>query len=87
MREAGRTLCRAAWKFARSDIHYFAGMNQLFRRFYQGILEGTEGPIPPGEIRRVTALMDKIFCACDSSHDVSASERQSHIVAALGTAG
>jgi predicted dehydrogenase len=59
--EAGRLLARNAWKFFRSDIHYFAGMNRLFTLFYQAILEGGPPPIPYSEIYRVTALMDEIF--------------------------
>jgi hypothetical protein len=64
MTEAARSLRRSLWRFARSDIHYFAGMNRLFTLFYRSILGEGDTPIPPAEIRRVTALMDRIFDAC-----------------------
>jgi predicted dehydrogenase len=64
MREATRTLRRAVWKFVRSDIHYFAGMNRLIRMFYSAVLEQGEPPIPYRDIRYVTSLMDQIFSEC-----------------------
>lgn len=57
-------LSRNLWRFARSDIHYFAGMKELFERFYRTILFGESAPIPPSEIYRVTLLMDRIFEHC-----------------------
>jgi predicted dehydrogenase len=67
-REAGRNLARNLWRFFRNDLHYFAGMNRLFSLFYRAVREGTESPIPPAEIRRVTALMDEIFRCCRRPH-------------------
>lgn len=61
--QAVRSLGRGLWRFARSDLQYFAGMNRLFQLFYQAIREGGPSPIPPQEIRRVTAIMDDIFAA------------------------
>jgi predicted dehydrogenase len=63
MAQAARSAARNLWRFARSDLQYFAGMNELFRRFYRAILTGGEPPIPEREIRRVTAIMDDIFAA------------------------
>jgi hypothetical protein len=63
-RESARTLRRNAWRFARSDMHYFAGLRELSRRFYAAIQSGGDPPIPYTEIRRVTALMDHIFDQC-----------------------
>lgn len=67
-REAARTLRKSLRSFARNEIHYFAGMNRLFTLFYKAIREGGEVPTPPREIRRLTAIMDRIFenCAADS---------------------
>lgn len=48
-------------RFVRADFHYFAGMGNLFRLFYRSILDGTDPPIPYGEILRVTRIMDDIF--------------------------
>lgn len=61
MGEAARSAARNAYRFLRARQHYFAGMRALFEAFYQAILDGGEPPIPFGEIRRVTALMDQIF--------------------------
>ncbi len=68
--EAGRSLARNLWKLLRADLHYFAGMNRLFGLFYDAVRDGGPPPIPYGEIRRVTALMDKIFeCCRDGEQD------------------
>lgn len=64
LREAAGSLRRNLMKFARSDIHYFAGMNRLFTLFYQAIMDGAPLPIPPEEIRRVTVWMDEVFRQC-----------------------
>jgi predicted dehydrogenase len=63
-REASRSLRRNVWRFLRSEIHYFAGLRELSRRFYEAIQTGGDPPIPYREIRRVTALMDEIFEQC-----------------------
>jgi predicted dehydrogenase len=64
LREAGRTLGRSLRSFARNEIHYFSGMNRLFTLFYKAIREGGELPTPSHEIRRLTAIMDRIFHGC-----------------------
>ncbi|QDT55390.1 4-carboxy-2-hydroxymuconate-6-semialdehyde dehydrogenase [Caulifigura coniformis] len=63
-RDAGRNLRRNLWRFARADIHYFAGLNGLSERFYASIRDGGPAPISPAEIVRVTRLMDRIFEEC-----------------------
>jgi predicted dehydrogenase len=67
--EAARALGKNLYRFLRSDLHYFEGMRRLFSRFYEAILEGGEPPIPYGEIRRVTAMMDDIFESCRAEAD------------------
>lgn len=62
--ESCGNLFRNAWRFAWGDIHYFAGMKNLFESFYRSILFGDPTPVPPAEIRRVTAIMDQIFDHC-----------------------
>jgi predicted dehydrogenase len=62
--EAGCLLARNVWRFLKSDIHYFAGMNRLFTLFYDAVLSGGPLPVPYGEVRRVTTLMDEIFQRC-----------------------
>jgi predicted dehydrogenase len=59
--EAGRNLRGNLWRFAKADIHYFAGLKGLCERFYASILEGAAAPIEADEIVRVTRLMDRIF--------------------------
>ena len=64
------SLFRAIWNFARNDIHYFAGMNSLFRQFYDSIRDNSESPISETETIRVTQIMDNIFSsAADNSED------------------
>jgi predicted dehydrogenase len=64
--EGAGSLRRNLGRLLRADLHFFAGMNRLFTRFYRAILEGGAPPIPYAEIRRVTALMDQIFRSCRS---------------------
>lgn len=47
--------------FAKSDFHYFAGMNHLIKAFYASILDGGDPPIPPRDILRIATWMDEIF--------------------------
>jgi predicted dehydrogenase len=70
--EAGRLLARNLWRFLRADIHYFAGMNRLFRLFYEAIRRGGPPPVPYAEVRRVTALMDEAFRCCREKHSEGA---------------
>ena len=62
--EAARSWGRNLWRFARSDLHYFAGMNRLFREFYRAVHAGGPSPTPPRDVRRVTVIMDDVFEAC-----------------------
>src|SRR5262245_21461710 len=77
LREAAGSLRRSIWAFVRSDMHFFAGMNRLIAEFYQAIAKGGQPPIPEHEIRRVSAIMDRIFEACrlDKSAATSALDR------------
>jgi predicted dehydrogenase len=69
--QATRTLAGNLSRFLRSDMHYFAGMRNLFERFYECISTGGEPPIPSTEIRRVTRLMDTIFEQCRASEETT----------------
>jgi len=62
--EAGATTARNVWRFIRSDLQYFGGMNRLFSDFYHAIQNDQQPPIAASEIRRVTVIMDDIFAAC-----------------------
>jgi len=57
LREGTRNLAR----FARSDFHYFSGMNRLFAMFYESIVTGGPPPIPYRDILRISAMIDEIF--------------------------
>jgi predicted dehydrogenase len=62
LREGLRNLRR----FARSDFHFFAGLNQLFRLFYRSILDGSAPPISERDILRVSWLMDEVWAGIRS---------------------
>ena len=59
--EAAGNLRRAVAAFIRSDLHYFAGMNELMTRFYDSIENDSAPPIAYRDILRVSAMMDEIF--------------------------
>jgi predicted dehydrogenase len=81
-RQSWRALRRNAGRFARSDLHYFAGMRGLIQAFYTAILDGGAPPIPFAEMRRVTRIMDTIFGQCranamaDDAHNCDAGMRE-----------
>jgi len=62
--EAMRNVRRGFGRFLRAEGHYFSGMQELFRRFYGAILNGTELPVSYDETVRVTGLMDCMFEQC-----------------------
>jgi predicted dehydrogenase len=70
VREARRAWLRNVRRFLRSELHFFSGMHNLLELFYASILQGSEPPIPPTEILRVTAIMDDVFRACGAA-DIS----------------
>ncbi|MCC6558639.1 MAG: Gfo/Idh/MocA family oxidoreductase [Polyangiaceae bacterium] len=57
LREGGKNVLR----FARSDFHFFSGLNRLIRLFYDSITTGSDLPISYRDMLRVTAMMDEIF--------------------------
>jgi predicted dehydrogenase len=48
-------------QFRRSEFHFFAGMSELLRQFYEGIRIGGAPPIPYAEILRVANVMDRVI--------------------------
>jgi predicted dehydrogenase len=56
-----RAGAKNAWRFARSQFHALAGMDDLVKRFYQSILHDHDPPIAYDDILRVAILMDRIF--------------------------
>ncbi len=53
-------------RFMKSDFQFFAGMNELFRRFYRSIEEKTDPPIAYERIVRIAGWMDEIFAQVDA---------------------
>jgi predicted dehydrogenase len=64
LKEAARNFRSNAARFRRSDLHFFQGMNTLFRAFYRSIAEGTPPPVTHADARRVTSIMDMVFAEC-----------------------
>jgi predicted dehydrogenase len=62
IREGGRNMMR----FARSDFHFFSGLNRLFTAYYACIHEDGPPPIPMRDILRVAGIMDEIFRQLDA---------------------
>jgi predicted dehydrogenase len=56
-RAGGRNIIR----FARSDFHYFAGMNRLLALFYEAIRTDGAPPIAYADIARVAAMQEEIY--------------------------
>lgn len=69
--EATANLRRNSWDFFRCRQQFFAGMRQLFTRFYAAIREDGEPPISYADIRRVTQWMDEIFRRYNEELEVS----------------
>lgn len=59
--EHARSSLRNARRFAASDYHFFAGMNELIRRFYDSILNHAPLPIATRDMLRIAWIMDEIF--------------------------
>lgn len=59
--EYARSAVRNVKRFAASDYHFFAGMNELIRRFYESILHGAPLPISTRDMLRIAWIMDQIF--------------------------
>ncbi len=59
--EYARAAARNAARFATSDYHFFAGMNELIKRFYDSILHGAPLPISTDSMLRIAWIMDEVF--------------------------
>ena len=47
--------------FARSEFHYFSGLQRLIRLFYESIQGGGPPPIPYRDLLRMAALVDQVI--------------------------
>jgi len=70
---AGMNNARA---FMRSEFHYFAGMNELIRRFYDSIENQTPPPIADRDLLWVYSVIDDVF------HQISTSSQRSKVACA-----
>lgn len=65
-REESKAFWQNVRRFARSEIHYFAGMRTLFERFHEAVRNPEANwPIDEQEMLRVTQIMDRAFEACN----------------------
>jgi predicted dehydrogenase len=49
------------WRFAKSDFHFFSGINNLTTAFYNSIINDSPPPISYKDIMRVSELTDEIY--------------------------
>lgn len=66
-RQYGRGGMRNVGRFMKSEFQFFAGMNALFRRFYDSIRADGEPPIAYHRILRVAGWMDEIVAQVDAN--------------------
>lgn len=48
-------------RFAKSDFHFFAGLNRLISLFYESIIRDIEPPVPYGDVLRVSRMTDEVI--------------------------
>ena len=53
------------WRFAKSDFHFFAGMNYLIRAFYSSIVEERPVPIAYRDLIRISVMLETIWKQLD----------------------
>jgi predicted dehydrogenase len=56
--------------FGKSQFNFFAGLGELFRRFYQSLREGTALPISHQDILRTSWMLDEVFSQVTPKRDV-----------------
>lgn len=52
---------RNIFRFAKSEYHYFAGLNTLIARFYESIVKDTPPPLSYRDMRWVNTVMEQVF--------------------------
>lgn len=67
LKQAGREYVRHIGNLIHSRLHYFEGMNELFRRFYMALNGKGEMPVPMSEARRMAVILDEIFQQCNKN--------------------
>lgn len=66
-KEAHREFWDNVKKILGARLHYFAGLEALFRQFYAAIEGKRDMPIPMAEALRVTSVMDAIIDECKAN--------------------
>ena len=66
-KESLRELYYNSKKLVTAKLHYFEGMGELFRQFYNAVEGKQEIPIPMTEALRVTTVMDAIIHECKAN--------------------
>lgn len=66
-KEARREYHKNLAKLIKAQLHFFEGMNELFRRFYLAIEGKGEMPIPMSEALRTTKIIDEIIRQCNEN--------------------
>lgn len=67
-RAGGRNVIR----FARSDFHYFAGLNRLLALFYDAVRDDSPPPITYRDILRITKMQETIYDQINATKGVEA---------------
>jgi predicted dehydrogenase len=49
------------WRFATSDFHFFSGINELTRLFYDSIIHDSPLPVSYRDILRVSEITDEVY--------------------------
>ncbi len=57
---------RNTMSFARSEFHFFAGLNELIKQFYQSIESGGDPPIPYRTLLWTSSIMNRIWAQVGS---------------------
>lgn len=58
-------------RFAKSDFHFFSGLNYLIAAYYRSILHGEPPPISHRDILRLSSWLDEIFRQVPQTGDAS----------------
>ncbi|MFQ5773772.1 MAG: Gfo/Idh/MocA family protein [Kiloniellaceae bacterium] len=84
LKQARREHRRLVRRFLAGKMHFFEGMSELFRRFYDAVAGRAEMPIPMSEAVRITAVMDEIFRQCNETLSEDRDQRSGKRTAAAG---
>ncbi len=84
LKQARREHRRLVRRFLSGKMHFFEGMSELFRQFYDAVAGRAEMPIPMSEAVRVTAVMDEIFKQCEENRPADRDQEAGDLASAIG---